>query len=975
MFLTANEYTSAIGPEERSKIRSRLISSGMNENQDKLANLNAIALAKVARSDYPSNWPNLLDDIMQLLQQSVQPNAPPKQLSRVLLITHHLIKELATIRLNRGIANLRHLSPSLFNVLKELYTYRFQQWQALLSTSPSELNMQALNYMNDNEKILKIVRRLLCAGYEYIHRDEAVHDFWRLTTSHVQLYIQLLHQEGVHSAYQLSAGRHAKQLAKLHVNVAQDHGVSFALMPDAAALTRHYWESAKTLRQRQITSPDDITDDYVTMYDGYNLRALLLLRACIALAWATQTGNFRYNKNPETKDDPSIARELIKIELLADAFILELYDNVIHFFFYYLQSDIEEFTTEPEEWEMKEGHDGDSFERSVRPCAERLFLDVTLHYKDLIIEPLLAKLSIMCGMSCYQCLADVMLTVLDPSQQNVLIKDAAYSAIGVAAPMLHQKLDFNGFFTGTIVPELQRSGENQAVLRRRIAILLAQWISLDISEANRPVIYQIYQHLLDRSVLLNDETVRITAAKRFADVAVAWEFDAAQFSQFSKQTLSSILELIQEVSMVETKLALLHTVGTVIEAMGFNVLESAEDIISILPRLWTENESENLMKAAIVSVLAKLVKSMRHESVRIHHVMLPTIKMAMDPTSESQIYLLEDSLDLWQSIMRQTPVSGISDDLLTMFPLIFPTFEMETEYIKSGLRITQSYALLSPSTLLHDSIRLPLFTQFCTLLDVRRTDIIDDLCGTLETLITGASALGGASAIQVVVSALMDANTRMLDSLHSNYDTHQTTGPNRKDPPQDWKNETQYLLILARILIVDSNIFLSIVDIWARSRNRDTETALIEVLDEWFANMDAVSAPAKKKLLVLAVTKLLETGATWILSRLQELMALWTSISTELRDESKGPLSDSLVVEPRNGDEPAEEMEGPEDKRRREAIFGDVSRTVNVNEFVKWHLNRAIEASGGGQAFQERWVGDVDKEIVKGFEETGIMNG
>lgn len=570
----------------------------------------------------------------------------------------------------------------------------------------------------------------------------------------------------------------------------------------------------------------------------------------------------------------------------------------------------------------------------------------------------------------------IQLTNVDPSQQNILVKDAAYSAIGVAAPMLHGRLDFNNFFTGTIVPELQQAGGNSGVLRRRIAILLSQWISLDISEANRPVIYQIYQHLLDKSVSANDETVRITAAKRFADIAVAWEFDAAQFSQFSKQTLTSILDLIQEVNMVETKLALLHTVGIIIEAMGFNVLESAADTIAILPRLWTENESENLMKAAIVNVLSKLVKSMRHESVRIHHVMLPTIRMAMDPESESQIYLLEDTLGLWQNIMRQTPASGISDDLLSMLPLIFPTFEMETEYIKSGLRITQSYALLSPTTLLQDNIRHDLFSKFCSLLDVRKTDIIDDICEILETLVTAANNLGGAAAVQVVASALSGSTLpRILDSIRSNYDTHQTTGPNRKEPPQDWKNETQYLLVLARILIVDSNIFLSVIDAWASSRGRDTESALVEVLDELFANMDAVSSPQKKKLLILAVTKLLETNATWVLSRLQELMALWTSISTELHDESKGPLNDSLVLDPQNREAPTEDMEVPEDRRRREAMQADVSRTINVNQFVKWYLSKAIEASGGGQAFQERWVVDVDKDIVKGFEDTGIMNG
>ena len=543
--------------------------------------------------------------------------------------------------------------------------------------------------------------------------------------------------------------------------------------------------------------------------------------------------------------------------------------------------------------------------------------------------------------------------------------------------MLHQNLDFNSFFTGTLVPELQRQDANHSIIRRRIAILLAQWISLDISEANRPLVYQVYQHLLDKSVPSNDETVRITAGKRFNEIAIAWEFDPAQFSQYGGQTLKHILNLIQEVSMVETKLALLTTVGTVIEAMNHHVISSANEIVSILPNLWNENNQENMMKSAIVLVLAKLVKAMRSESVRIHSVLLPTIKMAMDPNSESQIYLIDDSIELWVSIIRQTPTSAVSADLISMIPLVLPTFEMETEYIKAGLRITTSYAILTPSSLLSDDIRAQLFRALTSLLNVRKVDIVDDVCDILELLIRAADTLGSAPAVQIITESLIQSGTlpRLLDSLAANHETHQSTGPNRKDPPDDWRNETNYFLVLARILLVSPQIFLSTIDSWARSRGRDTETALTELLDEWFVHMDSVGAPGKKKLLTLALTKLLETGASWILSRLQELMALWTSVSAEFSDETKGPLSDTLVYESakENADVEGAGGEVPEEERRRRLEREDVVHSVNANEFIRYHLQSAIQGVGGMQAFQEQWLVNVDKDVVKGFEALGIM--
>lgn len=136
--------------------------------------------------------------------------------------------------------------------------------------------------------------------------------------------------------------------------------------------------------------------------------------------------------------------------------------------------------------------------------------------------------------------------------------------------------------------------------------------------------------------------------------------------------------------------------------------------------------------------------------------------------------------------------------------------------------------------------------------------------------------------------------------------------------------------------MVSSSLFLSIIDTWARSHNRDTGTMLTDVLDEWFTSMDGVSAPAKKKLLCMALTKLLETGQPWILSRLQELMALWTGMSAEVRDEYKGKLSDTLVYEPGLEADGVEGMDVPEEVRKRRSACEDVVHTVNVNEFVRY---------------------------------------
>lgn len=124
----------------------------------------------------------------------------------------------------------------------------------------------------------------------------------------------------------------------------------------------------------------------------------------------------------------------------------------------------------------------------------------------------------------------------------------------------------------------------------------------------------------------------------------------------------------------------------------------------------------------------------------------------------------------------------------------------------------------------------------------------------------------------------------------------------------------------------------------------------------------------------LALTKLLETNQPFILLNLQSLMSLWTDVVTELREDAADTGGDSLVygAEVEN-DATATALEQPEDTRRRQLTAADDVHKINVTEYIKYHLQQAIEACGGNDQFQEHWLANVDKDVVKGFSELGIL--
>ena len=168
-----------------------------------------------------------------------------------------------------------------------------------------------------------------------------------------------------------------------------------------------------------------------------------------------------------------------------------------------------------------------------------------------------------------------MLIYLAPTNSDVLLKDSVYAAIGLAAPVIEQQLDFNSFLSQTLVQEVQIRQPSYKILRRRIAIMLGQWLPVK-NELDRPLVYQIFQHLLDRNDALNDQVVRITGGRQLKNVVDPFEFDAEQFMPYASKILGSLMELIKEVDVSETKLALLNTLSVIVARMEHHVRSPKE---------------------------------------------------------------------------------------------------------------------------------------------------------------------------------------------------------------------------------------------------------------------------------------------------------------------------------------------------------------------------------------------------------------
>lgn len=336
-----------------------------------------------------------MPSLINALRSSVQPGANPLQLPRTLLILLQIIKELSTARLQRTRTNLQSLTPEIFQILGSIYVDKVNSWGTSLEQGNASEGA-VLEPLEQSLMCIKVLRRLVIAGFEHPNREKTVQGFWELTHAHFTKFYTFA--EGASDAsptIKKLLGKHVLQLSKLHVEMAKSHPSSFALLPGCVSLVKSYWsvvvklgeiyEHESPIQSRPSVSGD--AEQETSLMDRVGLKALLLIRACAKMAFnPVQTFKYQY---PEDKEEKKESIELIKSQLFTQDLVINIMELLVTRFFRFRKTDFQEWEEEPEEWEKKEEEISDAWEFSIRSCAEKLFLDLVINFKELLVPRLL----------------------------------------------------------------------------------------------------------------------------------------------------------------------------------------------------------------------------------------------------------------------------------------------------------------------------------------------------------------------------------------------------------------------------------------------------------------------------------------------------------------------------------------------------------------------------------------------------------
>lgn len=562
--------------------------------------------------------------------------------------------------------------------------------------------------------------------------------------------------------------------------------------------------------------------------------------------------NYRAPLGIQTEDESVLRRELASkksYEIKGQFFTKELLKEIIMWlvtrYFLLTNEDLELWNNDPENFAIDDSRD--SWKYNIGACTESLFLSFFSQFSDDIL-PILVELV----QKHYQ-------PVHPNNWEGILLKDAVYLAVGLAASELYDDVDFDQWFSTTLKQELEVNDINYKIIKRRVCWLIGKWTRVKLSSKLRPELYKMMVKALGPN---EDLVVRIEASNTLKQALDDFQFNSEEFSPFIETTFTLLFNLLREASECDTKMQILYVLSFMIEHVGDDIKPFIGPFSSYLPSLWQISEDHNMLKCAIISTLVHYVKALGPESSVLEPLIVGMVGLSCDLNQDAHVYLLEDGLVLWLALLEnaQTPTQGIMDLLGYMPSLLEVALDQVT--IKPAFCIIEAYILLNPQVVI-GQFGSRIVEGFISIMSDFRRDDATHLMALLD-IILQVSPDEGPHVLQKILIKIFKVvyNNEAIDL-----------------------NVPESMYVIARVLLTSRDIFSQILTQLAAEIGPDktSEIILAGFIDAW---LEKISWDVKQleplKLLALALCSLLNSASPAIV--VQKFPNIITSIVECLND-------------------------------------------------------------------------------------------
>ncbi|NXN07176.1 IPO11 protein, partial [Indicator maculatus] len=873
----------ALSEEEKTTLRAGLITN-FNEPVNQIATQISVLIAKVARVDCPRQWPELIPTLLE----SVKVQDDLRQ-HRALLTFYHVTKTLASKRLAADRKLFYDLASSIYSFACSLWNHHTDTFLQQICTGDEAA---ASNSLERTLLSLKVLRKLTVQGFVEPHWNAEVMRFLHTVFERLKQFLECSRSVRAENLCRDRLEKTVILFTKVLLDFLDQHPFSFT-----------------PLIQRSL----EFAVSYVFTEAGEGIVFERFIVQCMNLIkMIVKNYAYKPSKNIEDSSPETLEAHKIKTAFFTYPTLMEICRRLVTHYFLLTNEELTMWEEDPEGFTVEETG-GDSWKYSLRPCTEVLFIDIFHEYNQTLTPVLLEMLHNLQGTT----------NIEDASA--VLIKDAVYNAVGLAAYELFDINEYNYSFSHALY--------RYKPIRRRVIWLIGQWISVKFKSDLRPVLYEAICNLLqdqDLVVSIND-----------------FEFRTDQFLPYLESMFTLLFQLLQEVTQCDTKMHVLHVLSCVIERVNMQIQPYVGCLVQYLPLLWKQSEEHNMLRCAILTTLIHLVQGLGADSKNLYPFLLPVIQLSTDVSQPPHVYLLEDGLELWLVTLENSPC--LTPELLRIFQNMSALLELSSENLKNCFKIINAYIFLSSSE----------FLQMYA----------DDLCRSFCELLRDITTEGQVQVLKVVENVLK---------------VNPGLGPQMFQPllPSVFKGiidgerypvvMSTYLGIMGRVLLQNARFFSLLLSQMACELGQELDHILGNMIEMWVDRMDNITQPERRKLSALALLSLLPS----LNSVIQDKFCGIINISVEglhdvmTEDPETGTYKDCMLMTIHFEESKGTEDEEPpteQDKRKKILALKDPVHTVSLQQFVYEKLKAQQELLGeqGFQALMET----VDTEIVAQLQE------
>ncbi|KAL0821295.1 hypothetical protein ABMA28_005894 [Loxostege sticticalis] len=918
----------AITEEEKQKLRLGLLTTNiLSEPVTQIATQQAVLISKIARFDCPTNWPNLVPDLIGALK------APqPLVQHRSLLIFHHLVKALASKRMIGDRRVFQELTNSVFAFILNLWHENTEVF--LRNIQEGAATELITEHLEKALLCLRILRKLTVFGFKKAHESQDAVAFLNVVFDRAKTSLEcrkLLKGRGI---YPLElCEKFIIHLTKVALGVLSFHPFSYVpLIRPSLQFALYYC----------------FTEQGMTLgYERFTIQCLNIVKGVLLCA------EYKLPKGTEPAKEPlTIEAHQAKMDVLDPNTVCHMCRHLVSHYFVLSADDLALWDAEPESFATDEA--GESWKYSLRPCTEALFMEL-FQFRN-VLAPELVRL-----------LASLQQSQIAPDDlPSILKKDAVYNAVGLAAFDLYDDVDFDEWFTNVLSQELKIKDNNYRIIRRRVCQLIGQWCGVRASQSLRPAMYEALLEPLSRPD--EDAAVKLAAAEALRSTIDDFNFDVEQFAPYAPHAIAALYELLVESEECDTKMHVLHVVSYIMERCGAHVARGGGTgaLFAYLPQLWGHAASahHNMLRAAALATIHHLLKALGECAPSIRPWILSVVNESTKLSEPAHVYLLEDALELWLAILETSQVAD--PPLLQLADNLYPILEQSSEHLRIVVYIMQAYTLLCPEEFLLGPGGKCMALLDELLADMRTEGVITVLKMAEICISVSFPERNAFLGVKVIWPILIRVIHLLLDS---------------DDLPMVLSVQ---LCLVSRVILLSSDLFYKAIQeasVGLVEYDSDPAKVLNRFLHVWTDKMNLVTQVERWKVVGLGLAALLTTQNPTVLQRFPAILLNLTEVLNDvMKTEDNGTYVDGLVAPP--GSRPASPLEGrggaarwgqapppdsPHELRRRRLAAAHPAHAIDLRA-VTHHQLETLKGQVGLETF-ERLIQATDQETLQQIRE------